>query len=240
MRPIFLVVLILVTLILLFGSNLLKLKNTHTLNPVEQKTAMWNDGTDAFYKQVLSSNGEWVENAGTPIFDNQTVVTLPPRLALGNTDSKVLGVNMNIAVDGSEKWIDVSLSEQKLRAFEGNRLIYEFPISSGRSGYDTVKGEFRVWSKVRNQSYRGGSKERGDYYYLPNVPYSLFFYKGYAIHGAYWHNDFGIKRRSSGCVNLRIPDAEKIYNWAGPAMPDGIGAVNATNDNPGVRVVVHD
>lgn len=74
----------------------------------------------------------------------------------------------------------------------------------------------------------------------PNVPYSLFFHQGYAIHGAYWHNDFGIKRRSSGCINLKPEEAGVIYNWAGPAMTSGEGAVNSTSDNPGVRVVVHE
>lgn len=144
------------------------------------------------------------------------------------------------AADGSEKWVEVDISDQKLYAWEGNRKAYDFPISSGRPGYNTVQGEFRVWRKVRLQAYRGGSKKRGDYYYLPNVPYSLFFHEGYAIHGAYWHNDFGIKRRSSGCVNLRISDAEAIYTWAGPAMQSGTGAINSSSDNPGVRVLVHD
>lgn len=203
----------------------------------ELAIVMEHDGTDAFSEQVQISSGEWIEDAGTPIFDNQYLAIAPPKLADNNTQA-VLG--SHIAADGAEKWIDVSLSEQKLRAYEGDRLIYEFPTSSGRPGYETVKGEFRVWNKVRSQAYRGGSKERGDYYYLPNVPYSLFFYKGYAIHGAYWHNDFGIKRRSSGCVNLRVADAKQIYDWAGPAMPVGVGAVKATPDNPGVKVVVHD
>lgn len=212
------------------------LKTPNIQNPIEEVVAREHDGTNAFLEQVKVSTGEWVENAGTPIFDNQFIATLPPKLA--DSDSTAI-LGSHTAADGSEKWIDVSLSEQKLRAWEGNRLIYEFPISSGRPGYDTVQGDFRVWSKTRLQAYRGGSRERGDYYYLPNVPYSLFFYQGYAIHGAYWHNDFGIKRRSSGCVNLRIPDAEQVYNWAGPAMPAGTGVIRASADNPGVRVVVH-
>lgn len=228
-------------LIFLAGFFLLKipfsLTNNNPQNSVEQAIAKEHDGSGAFYEQVKQSKGEWIENAGTPIFDNQYLATLPPRLAIDNS-SQVLG--SHIAADGSEKWIDVNLTTQKLSAWEGNRLIYEFPISSGRPGYDTVQGEFKVWSKTRLQAYRGGSRERGDYYYLPNVPYSLFFHKDYAIHGAYWHNDFGIKRRSSGCVNLRIPDAEQVYNWAGPAMSAGVGAIRATAENPGVRVVVHD
>lgn len=213
------------------------LKTPVIQNSIEQTVALEHNGTNAFLEQVEVSKGEWIENAGKPIFDNQYLATLPPRLA-DSDSTTVLG--SHTAADGSEKWVDVSLSEQKLRAYEGSRLIYEFPISSGRPGYDTVKGDFRVWRKVRNQTYRGGSRERGDYYYLPNVPYSLFFHQGYAIHGAYWHNDFGIKRRSSGCINLRISDAEQVYNWAGPAIPSGVGALNSAPDNLGVRVLVHD
>lgn len=208
-----------------------------TKNPTELAVAKEHDGTDAFLKQVKKSSGEWVGNAGVPIFDNQPIATLPPRLSKDVT-AMVLG--SHIAADGSEKWIEVDISNQNLFAWEGNRKVYEFTISSGRPGYDTVKGEFKVWRKVRSQTYRGGSKARGDYYYLPNVPYSLFFHEGYAIHGAYWHNDFGIKRRSSGCVNLRVSDAEKIYNWAGPAMSSDVSALNSSSDNPGVRVIVHD
>ena len=190
----------------------------------------------AFYEHIKTASGQWIENAPSPIFDNKSVANLPPKPKEDNT-SVVLG--SHTASDGTEKWIEVDISDQKLYAWEGNRKIYDFAISSGRPGYDTVQGEFRVWRKVRSQTYRGGSKARGDYYYLPNVPYSVFFHEGYAIHGAYWHNDFGIKRRSSGCVNLSISNAEKIYNWAGPAMSSGAGALNSTPDNPGVRVVVH-
>lgn len=225
-------------------SSYLLISNQKTQNPIEQSVALWNDSTDAFYRQVITGSGEWVERAGTPIFDNKPLAVLPiePKPI---TDSAVLG--SHIASDGSEKWIEVDLSDLKLYAWEGNRKVFEFLVSTGRLGYNTPTGEFRVWSKVRSQAYRGGSKARGDYYYLPNVPYSLFFgggnipnWKGYAIHGAYWHNDFGIKNRSSGCVNVRPAEAEQLYNWAGPAMSTDKGALNATDDNPGVRVLIHD
>lgn len=207
-------------------------------NPTEASIANAdNGGTAEFVQQVRNSTGAWIENAGSPIFDNKIVASLPQK-PLEDGATGVLG--SHIAADGSEKWIEVDISDQKLYAWEGSRRIYEFLVSTGRPGYNTVQGEFRVWRKVRSQAYRGGSRARGDYYYLPNVPYSLFFHQAYAIHGAYWHNDFGIKRRSSGCINLKPEEAELIYNWAGPAMPAGEGAVNSASDNPGVRVVVHE
>lgn len=231
-------ILILIFLLLIFaGWFVFSHHFNKTKNLAELAVAKEHDGTDAFLNQVKKSEGEWIENAGTPIFDNQTLAVVPPK---PREDKTAMVLGSHTAADGSEKWIEVDISDQKLYGWEGDRKVHDFPISSGRPGYDTVQGEFRIWRKVRSQTYRGGSKARGDYYYLPNVPYSLFFYEAYAIHGAYWHNDFGIKRRSSGCVNLSIPNAEKIYNWAGPAMPAGAGALNASSDNPGVRVVVHD
>ncbi len=220
-------------------------------NSFEQQTANWNDGTDAFYKQVLKNNGEWKENADNAVFDNQPITSISKTeteniLAQAKkSDTQILG--LHIAVDGTEKWIEIDLSDLKLYAWEGNRKVYEFLVSTGRPGYKTPTGEFRVWRKVLSQTYKGGSKLRGDYYYLTNVPFSLFFggghvpnWKGYSIHGAYWHNDFGIKNRSSGCINVKSEEVGLLYNWAGPAMSGGVNALNATADNPGVRVIIHE
>lgn len=212
----------------------------------------WGYGTDAFYQKLITSSGDFEDNAGKAIFDNQIVSGITKAQtdnslaqAGQNADTQVLG--LHTAPDGAEKWIEVDLSDKKLYAWEGGKLIYEFLVSTGRPGYETPTGEFRVWRKVRSQRYKGGIPGTSSYYNLPNVPYSLFFYndqvvkwKGYAIHGAYWHNDFGIKNRSSGCVNVRPEEMALIYNWAGPVMPAGIGAVNTSDDNPGVRIVIHE
>ena len=93
--------------IILIAGYLL-ISNQKAQNPIEQSVALWNDGTDAFYRQVLAGNGEWVESAGTPVFDNQRVAALPTKpTQTKNIDSAVLG--SHIAADGSEKWIEVSL-----------------------------------------------------------------------------------------------------------------------------------
>ena len=217
----------------------------------KDNTPSWGDGTDAFYKQLLSSNGDFVENAGEAIFDNQPVQSISKTetenilAKASESQDQVLG--LHTAPDGSEKWIEIDLSDLKLYGWEGNRKVYEFLISTGRPGYNTPTGEFRVWRKVLSQRYKGGILGTSGYYDLPNVPYSLFFggngapnWKGYAIHGAYWHNDFGIKNRSSGCINVKPEEAALLYNWTGPAMPAEVGALNTTDDNPGVRVVIHD
>lgn len=229
------------------------LKNTGITS--QKEVANWNDGTDAFYQQLLKSTGDWEENAGEAVFDNQEVRSISEEeteVFLANaqqakvTDgNQVLG--LHTAQDGAEKWVEVDLSDKKLYGWEGNRKVFEFLVSTGRPGYETPTGEYRVWRKVRSQRYKGGTPGTSSYYNLPNVPYSLFFgnthvpnWKGYAIHGAYWHNDFGIKNRSSGCINVKPEEAGIIYNWAGPVMPSGVNALNTTAENPGIRVVIHE
>lgn len=192
---------------------------------------------------AATSDGNFDENATTAIFNSQVIDYPKTSLSVAyrqsiadanNSETKVLGTT---TADGQEKWIEVSLSEQKLRAWEGNKLVMEYPISSGKWG-PTPEGTFSIWSKTRSQSMIGGSQELGTYYNLSNVPNSMFFYKGYAIHGAYWHNNFG-HPMSHGCVNEPLANAAQIFEWAGPVVPEGQNAVRATPENPGTRVVVH-
>ncbi|MCS7220114.1 MAG: LysM peptidoglycan-binding domain-containing protein [Anaerolineae bacterium] len=106
-----------------------------------------------------------------------------------------------------EKWIDINVTTQTLSAYEGDKLVFTTKVSTGTRRYPTVLGKFRIRTKLRSQTMAGPG------YYLPNVPYVMYFYAGYAIHGTYWHNDFG-RPRSHGCVNLSIPDAKWLYEWA--------------------------
>ncbi len=187
-----------------------------------------------FIERILLSNGE-VENAVSKgVWFNKEVVvptqSISDRLAQDWT--QVLGETTD------EKWIEINLSTQRLYAHEGNRIIYDFPVSSGLPWMPTVTGEFKLWAKVRAQRMSGGSVNDGTYYDLPNVPYVMYFHGGYGIHGAYWHNDFG-KPRSHGCVNLSIADAEKIFYWANPPLPDDKLTWYHIPPEVSTRVVVH-
>jgi len=136
-----------------------------------------------------------------------------------------------------ERWIDIDLSDQKLYAHEGDRVVWEFLISSGKWA-PTPTGEFRIWTKLKYTKMEGGKKENNTYYYLPNVPYTQYFYKGYGVHGAYWHNNFG-HPMSHGCVNMAIPDAEKLFYWTSPPLPQGKSVAYSSKEGPGTRVVIH-
>ena len=106
-----------------------------------------------------------------------------------------------------DRWIDVDLSQQRVYAYEGDTVVNSFVVSTGTWQTPTVTGRYKVWIKLRTTTMAGPG------YYLTNVPYVMYFYKGYGLHGTYWHNNFGTPM-SHGCVNLTIPDSEWIYNWS--------------------------
>lgn len=109
--------------------------------------------------------------------------------------------------NGGVRWIDVNLSQQMLYAYEGNNIVASFLVSTGVPQFPTVTGQYRIYIKLRY------TLMAGDGYYLPDVPYTMYFYKGYGIHGTYWHNNFG-HPMSHGCVNMYTPDAEWMFYWA--------------------------
>ncbi len=111
------------------------------------------------------------------------------------------------SVGNGVRWIEVNLSEQRVYAWEGSVLMKSFIVSTGTWRTPTVVGSFSIWNKTRIQTMSGPG------YSLPNVPWVMYFYKDYGFHGTYWHNNFGTPM-SHGCVNMTIPDAEWLYNWA--------------------------
>ncbi len=114
-------------------------------------------------------------------------------------------------VDPNERWIDVNLSEQRAYAYEGNTLIRSFWISSGTWEHPTITGQYRIYVKYEVADMTGPD------YYLPDVPFVMYFYKGYGLHGTYWHNNFGYPM-SHGCINLSIEDARWLFDFASVGM----------------------
>lgn len=106
-----------------------------------------------------------------------------------------------------KRWIEVDLTNQTLTAWQGDVPVMFTAISSGRSGTPTVTGRFAIGTRYKAQRMTGPG------YDLPNVPWVMYFHQSYAIHGAYWHNNFGVPM-SHGCVNMRPNEAEMLYNWA--------------------------
>jgi lipoprotein-anchoring transpeptidase ErfK/SrfK len=140
----------------------------------------------------------------TATFEPPTSTPEPPT-PLPPNDKPIAVVNPT----GSnvERWIDVDLSNQRLVGYEGDTPVYWVTVSTGLPGTPTVTGQYRIYVKYPAQTMSGPG------YYLPDVPYVMYFYQGYGIHGTYWHNNFG-HPMSHGCVNTPTADAQWLYNWA--------------------------
>lgn len=132
-----------------------------------------------------------------------------------------------------EKWIEVNVTSQQLIAWEGEKPVMSFTVSTGLPGTPTVLGQYHIYWKLTSTLMTGYN------YYLPDVPYTMYFYGGYGLHGTYWHSNFG-QPMSHGCVNLKTEEAKQLFEWAGPTLPAGETQVEATADNPGTLVVVHE
>jgi LysM repeat protein len=109
------------------------------------------------------------------------------------------------------KWVDVNISTQLMTAYEGQTPVFSAKASTGIPRHPTVEGTYRIYAKYRSVKMEGG--QGAEYYYIPNVPYTMYFYSGYALHGAYWHNNFG-HPMSHGCVNLPVDAAKWMFDWA--------------------------
>lgn len=111
-----------------------------------------------------------------------------------------------------EKWIEVNLSTQYLIAWQGDTSVAETYVSTGRPGFDTPTGTFFINTKLESETMEGVIG--GEYYNVPDVPWVMYFTNvGHALHGTYWHNNFGTPM-SHGCVNLPMDFAAWLYQWA--------------------------
>lgn len=138
-----------------------------------------------------------------------------------------------------ERWIDVNITKQVLVAYEGDKPVYATLVSTGEDGLEegkksTKKGIFRIHTKYVTMTM--DSDVVGEEFELRDVPYVQYFEEGFALHGAYWHDNFGTPK-SHGCVNLTPEDARRLFFWTEPQVPAGWhGAAKALT---GTVVFVH-
>lgn len=166
-------------------------------------------------------DGHWIRNSGLVRVD-------PPRNRPG------------WATPG-RTWIEVSILQQSLVAYEGAVPVYVTLVSTGADGlgdpketHSTVQGQFLIHTKHVTTTMSGD--EVGDEFDLRDVPYVQYFTEGYALHAAYWHDGFG-QPRSHGCINLSPIDARWLFQWTEPPVPPGWhGALSLTE---GTLIDVH-
>jgi lipoprotein-anchoring transpeptidase ErfK/SrfK len=131
----------------------------------------------------------------------------PSRTPWPTNTPRPLPTNTPFVPDFSGRWIDVNLSQQMVYAYEGDTIVASFLVSTGVPAYPTVTGRYHIYIKLVSTLMEGPG------YYLPNVPYTMYFYKGYGLHGTYWHSNFG-HPMSHGCVNMYTPDSKWLFYWA--------------------------
>jgi hypothetical protein len=197
--------------------------------PLERRSvALLTDATyvanGATYRQTMT--GTWVS-----LSDVQLATPGPPPA--------------DLAPDGHEKWIDVDLTHQTLVAFEGTTPVFATLVSSGKrderdktKDHPTPTGTFRVQSKHVTTTMDGDVAADAPYS-IEDVPWVMYFDGSYALHGAFWHANFG-HPMSHGCVNLSPADARQLFGWTEPRLPAGWHGVFARTPADGTRVVVHE
>jgi hypothetical protein len=142
-----------------------------------------------------------------------------------------------------QKWIDVSITYQTLTLYEGEKPVYATLVSTGVDGdgdpkttKSTVRGEFRIDTKHVTSTMDADDPENR--FELRDVPWVQFFEQAFALHAAYWHDDFG-RMRSHGCVNMSPVDARRVFMWTDPPVPEGWHGVKSGGQNgPGTVVRV--
>lgn len=124
-----------------------------------------------------------------------------------------------------EKWIDINVTKQTLALYEGTKAVYATLVSTGEAGLSdpdtstaTKRGIYRIHTKHITATM--DSDVVGEEFELRDVPYVQYFESNYALHGAYWHDRFGIPK-SHGCINLAPEDARRIFSWTEPQVPPG-------------------
>ncbi|MDX1995168.1 MAG: L,D-transpeptidase [bacterium] len=125
--------------------------------------------------------------------------------------AKVIPVERPAEID-TERWISVDLYEQVAIAYEGETPVFATLVASGLPQWSTNEGLFHIYVRYP-RTIMSGSEGLPDFYYLEEVPWTMYFDDDIALHGAYWHDGFGY-RRSHGCVNMTITDAHWLYNWS--------------------------
>lgn len=166
-------------------------------------------------------------NPGAPKLERYTVVQIYGKERMGDFDWYLVGpdqwveqrslgiVEMQSPPEGvTGKWITVNLYEQTVAAYEGDTLVYATLASSGLGAWPTRPGLFQIYSKLEATKMSGAyAADKSDFYYLEDVPWTMYFDRSIALHGAYWHDGYGFPK-SHGCVNLAPKDSRWLYGWA--------------------------
>ncbi|MBF2075302.1 MAG: L,D-transpeptidase [Synechococcales cyanobacterium C42_A2020_086] len=180
------------------------------------------------YEAAAVDEAPWVGNAADELTADESHLRLEDRTLISADATSEFGVEgepkppvlpdnaewvsawVEDLKQSSEAWIQIDLSDQRLIAWEGNTPVFSVTVSTGRASNMediTPTGVYAIENKYRT------ARMQGETYDIPDVPYTMYFSGSYAIHGAYWHDNFG-SPVSSGCINVPVEQAAWLFNWA--------------------------
>ncbi|MEZ4675587.1 MAG: L,D-transpeptidase [Caldilineaceae bacterium] len=172
-------------------------------------TTLYPNGNHRLRLRVVHSNLNYDEYFTSITIDNPNAP--PPALSEnGETSAPMKHVPtapLGEGVPDGERRIEVDLSDQMLTAWQGETIVLQTIVSTGRAEYPTVTGTWPIRIKLPS------TRMIGPGYDTPDVPWTMYFFRGYAVHGAYWHNNFGTPV-SHGCINMRVDEAKLLFDWA--------------------------
>ena len=148
--------------------------------------------------------------ASLSVFATPALSQIPPT-AIARSANPFKGA-MTQLKKSNQRWIEIDLTRQRLTAWQGNDPSYAVIVSTGKDSTPTLTGIFKIQSKLQV------ARMRGDGYDISDVPFTMYYSGGYAIHGAYWHRSFGTPV-SHGCVNVAVDHAERLFDWAAVGTP---------------------
>ena len=178
--------------------------------------------------QPYARAGDWNSQGGRTI-DRWSVIQISEMQVIDNIEwyrigseewlpwNKARRVQVNTTppqgVTG-DRWIEVNLFNQTMTVYENRQLVFASLVSTGIEPFYTRPGLFQIYQKKEVETMSGAFEaDRSDYYYLEDVPWTMYFDEARALHGAYWNPFFGWAR-THGCVNLSIGDSNWLFQWA--------------------------
>ncbi len=196
------------------------------------------------FREAIKLTGRTVEYQGVRFWEGKPGEGGAPDVFVPASSALIIEKRKSYpsVAEGDRKWIDVSIRDQSLVGYEGTKAVYVTLVSTGIAGLAdpdkapaTVRGTFMIHTKHVSATM-DADDDVSDSYSLRDVPFVQYFHKGYALHGAYWHDQFG-KVRSHGCINLSPRDAAWLFEWTDPQVPGGWHGV--INKERGTPIVIH-
>jgi lipoprotein-anchoring transpeptidase ErfK/SrfK len=175
--------------------------------PAEDGRVITDSAGDVLREEAAGISGRELGDVSSVASDFAT------QLSAGNAAFTLPVTEVAPVITTLARSIEVNLSQQHAYLIENGAVVDSWPISSGKEGFASSTGNFRITAKLTSQNMGNRDLTKEPYYFTPDVPWVMYYNGDEALHGAYWHNNFG-NVMSHGCINMPVGSAEYAYAWA--------------------------